>query len=677
MNKSKFFNLKYFWFLNFFFIITCLIVFLSYKYGLITIVKDESVTSPVYPVKLTPADYKYLIEIGAFKIDEVLVNNAILKWLDNIYYLKVWSSKFSTFFFNTIPFWYLKLQLDFFKGNLEVFWFYFFFLMLFFSGGILSNYKLKKYNAKYAEENEQKRINIFLYLIRYLTTTWLFFNFIFITIFIIQFDFISSGFFIVNTLNGFDLFLCCFKIFLLASYCMFLVIYRDLTMYKTYRSESEIHFLKFEFLMLTGFFIFGSLVLLSSSNFIEVFLALEIQSYTLYILAGSDRARILSSEAGLKYFIFGSFSSLIGLLGIAILYFETGLFDVHNVFLFISGDFSYNLCGLGITLFLLNFFFKLGIFPFHFWMPDVFHGSHLLYTIFFASISKIAPFGYFVYFCSNFLSVVPEFSFLLFFVSIISIIIGSISAFGQYSIKKLIGYSSISNLGFCTLILANDFANVTSIVYSVGYFVIYIITILGFFTILATLQLFSLSGKVKNLDNFKDLHFLDSVSVSCMYNYGIYFKYVNFSIFFCIFVFSFAGIPPFLGFFAKFYILYGLRESNFFFNLDFSPWADFILYLVLFFVILMAFYYLRLVKYTVFSSKHLNEKKTGFILKDKQIKKNDLKAKTFVRRLAIEPHVSKLAIFQILILSFITLFGLFFYGDIYDFIYNIILYYNK
>src|SRR5690625_5808776 len=93
------------------------------------------------------------------------------------------------------------------------------------------------------------------------------------------------------------------------------------------KDDESSRYLSFEYLILTGFFILGSLILLGSEIFVEVFLSLEVQSYSLYILAGSDRKRILSSEAGLMYLILGSFGSLIGLFVIAIVYYDIGLVD--------------------------------------------------------------------------------------------------------------------------------------------------------------------------------------------------------------------------------------------------------------------------------------------------------------------------------------------------------------
>lgn len=540
-------------------------------------------------------------------------------------------------------------------------------LMFFFPLGIFLNYKGRVAISKITNNQAAHAALIRLDITRYLCNLWLFFNLFFIIFYILQFDFISTTrFFFLPSMNSFDLFLCLVKIILLISYLIFLVIFKEIILNEAHKDDESTRYLSFEYLILTGFFILGSLVLLGSETFIEVFLSLEIQSYSLYILAGSDRKRILSSEAGLKYFIFGSFSSLIGLLGIAILYYETGFFDLRDVLLYVTGDLSFNFCGLGLTLFLFNLFFKLGIFPFHFWMPDVFHGSPLLYTIFFSSISKIGPFGFFLYFCSNFLPHIPGFSYLLFFVSVASIVLGSVSAFGQRSVKKLIGYSSIGNLGFCCLILANDFANISSVVYSAGYFIIYIFTLLGFFSVLCCLQVVS-GEKLFQVDNFEHLSVMQSYLAFGRGNLG----FLTLVPFFCIFLFSFAGIPPFLGFFAKFFIFYGLIESNYFFSLDFSPLFLIFIGILLFFVILMAFYYLRLVKYASFlpqfSYKPLDPSLT-YSEKSEDCtppKADSLGSKDVV---SVFRRGSRLIIFQIVVLALINLTGIFWYELFFDFI---------
>ena len=236
----------------------------------------------------------------------------------------------------------------------------------------------------------------------------------------------------------------------------------------------------FEYFILILCAILGLMLLVSSYDMISLYLAIELQSLCLYVLAASKKNSSFSTEAGLKYFILGSFSSALLLFGISVLYGCTGTTNFDNFYLLFSGiDRETFLLTAPVEKALIfiaaAFFFKIAAAPFHMWSPDVYEGSPTSSTIFFAVIPKIALFAVFLrLFQTIFSSFEETFLFALIFFSISSVIVGSFVALRQKKLKRLLAYSSISHVGYMLLAFsANSLEGTQSLFF---YLIVYMIT---------------------------------------------------------------------------------------------------------------------------------------------------------------------------------------------------------
>ena len=340
----------------------------------------------------------------------------------------------------------------------------------------------------------------------------------------------------------------------------------------------------FEYFILILFSIFGLLCFVASFDLISMYISLELQSLAFYILASLKRDSSFSTEAGLKYFILGAFSSGILLLGISFIYgvvgttnFEDlGKFFIGFDFLNHSTDFFNinNRIIIGLICIFCGLLFKLTAAPFHMWAPDVYEGSPYYVTVIFSVIPKIGLFGvavkifYFALYEGLF-----YWQSVALVCSLLSITIGTLKALQQNKIKRFLAFSSISHVGFLLLGFATGtFIGLHSLLF---YLVIYTIMILNIWSILISLEI--KNKKYCQVRYISDLQGLVKTDPLLAYTFAIN-------------MFSMAGIPPLAGFFAKFYVLFTGLESSF--NL-----------LVIFSILLSvisAFYYIRFIKIIFF-----------------------------------------------------------------------------
>jgi NADH-quinone oxidoreductase subunit N len=321
----------------------------------------------------------------------------------------------------------------------------------------------------------------------------------------------------------------------------------------------------------------GMLLLCSTYNLILLYLAIELQSLSFYILAGSKRNSPISTEAALKYFILGAIGSGLILYGISIIYGISGSVNLGNIFLLIThiNQFEY-------LAFLISFFygllflstgllFKLGAAPFHAWLPDVYEGSPKHITLFFTTLPKITLICLLL---RLFLDIGEDisifFSSFFYFCSVSSIFIGSLVALQQKKIKRLLAYSSISHIGF--ILIGFTVCSFKSIEFILFYLVIYIIMSFNIWSIF-------LAVKLKN----KPLKYLTSCTNFSKINPVL-------STLIILNLFSLAGIPPLAGFFSKVFILFLAIENSF---IGLATLAVII-------SVVSAFYYLRLIKILFF-----------------------------------------------------------------------------
>jgi NADH-ubiquinone oxidoreductase chain 2 len=331
-----------------------------------------------------------------------------------------------------------------------------------------------------------------------------------------------------------------------------------------------------EYPLVIVFILSGAIFLISTADLISIFLSIELQSYGLYILSTLYRDSESSTGSGLTYFLLGGLSSCFILLGSAILYANSGTTNLDNLYI-ISGisDINNNLniylfqpyyFHISLIIMCVGFLFKISAAPFHFWSPDVYDGIPTIVTTYVAIVAKISIFSFLlelVYYTeyNNF-----DFSWKSIFIlsSLLSLIIGSVLGLTQFRIKRLFAYSTISHVGFMLLALSINSAE--SIQSYIFYVLQYSISNLNAFIILITIG-YSLYLYVyknnKDNDNLIDKNNSPIQLIDQIKGYFHINPYIAISL--SITLFSFVGIPPIIGFFAKQMILSAALDSGYIF----------------------------------------------------------------------------------------------------------------
>lgn len=287
------------------------------------------------------------------------------------------------------------------------------------------------------------------------------------------------------------------------------------------------------------FFILCGLYLLSSyNNLLMMFLGIEILSIPQYILAGSDKRNLKSSEAALKYFLMGSFSTGILLMGITLLYGAARSFDISNLSAMLHTDGLNPLALAGILFLMIAFAFKVSAAPMHMWTPDVYDGSPTPFTAYMSTIVKAAAFFAFLrLFQTSFSTLSAHWTLILAIITAATLLVGNVTAVFQQSVKRMLAYSSIAQAGFMlfAVLAVNKFAWQGIIIYAVAYCI-------------ATIGLFSVLVKLKDYtyDGFNGLAKKDPMLAFTA----------------TIFLFSLAGIPLTGGFMAKYYVLVAVVQQG-------------------------------------------------------------------------------------------------------------------
>src|SRR5215212_4901711 len=225
-----------------------------------------------------------------------------------------------------------------------------------------------------------------------------------------------------------------------------------------------------EYFALIFFVLCGVAIASSFNTLLMLFLGIEIISIPLYILTGTDKRNLKSNEAALKYFLMGAFSTGLMLMGIALLYGNSGSFNIDQIVTNVE-KISPLLIG-GILLLMISMSFKASAAPFHFWTPDVYDGAPTVFTSFMATIVKAAVFIAFLrLFDETFNSIQSSWQFLIAIMTALTVFIGNITAVFQQSVKRMLAYSSIAQAGFMMMALyaMNDMAKEGLILYSAAY----------------------------------------------------------------------------------------------------------------------------------------------------------------------------------------------------------------
>jgi NADH-quinone oxidoreductase subunit N len=291
------------------------------------------------------------------------------------------------------------------------------------------------------------------------------------------------------------------------------------------------------------FSIVGAVLMTSFSNLIMLFLGLEILSISMYILAGSNKKSLASNEAALKYFLMGSFATCFLLFGIALIYGQTGSFNLVGIGKVLSGDtINHSMVYTGVFMILVAMAFKISAVPFHFWAPDVYQGSPTVVTAFMSTVVKTAAFAAFLrLFIVSFADIQTLWSTTLWIISAATILVGNILAVYQTDFKRMLAYSSISHAGYMIIaILAmNEFSAGSLLFYTIAYSVS---SITSFAVLL-----------VINRD-------IGNNSIESFYGLGKKNPLLAFVV--VVAMLSLAGIPPSAGFFAKYFIFSAAIKSN-------------------------------------------------------------------------------------------------------------------
>ena len=322
---------------------------------------------------------------------------------------------------------------------------------------------------------------------------------------------------------------------------------------------------KFEYPIIILLSILGMFFMVSSNDIILFYLGLELQSLSLYILASMDRDNLKSSESGIKYFVLSALSSGLLLYGCSLLYGFTG----STNFDLIADQLNKDNTGavFAMVFILVGLAFKVSAVPFHMWTPDVYEGAPTAITSYFAVVPKVAGFAVLIKFMLiPFSNILAEWQTIIIFMSIASMILGSVAAIGQKNIKRLLAYSSIGHIGYALAGVATG--AVSGYESAIIYIMIYVIMNIGAFS---CLYLLKKDGEYK--ENISDLS-------------GISKKHPILAISFLLILFSLAGIPPLGGFFAKFYVFTAVLEQQMYT----------LAIIGLLTTVISAFYYLKIIK---------------------------------------------------------------------------------
>ena len=334
-----------------------------------------------------------------------------------------------------------------------------------------------------------------------------------------------------------------------------------------------------EFFVLTLFAMLGMMILVSGQNFLTLYMGLELLSLCLYSLVALERDNARATEAAMKYFVLGALASGMLLYGMSMLYGMTNSLDLTQVnSAIIGGGLNHPVLVLGLVFVVAGLAFKLGAVPFQMWLPDVYHGAPTAVTLFIGSVTKLAGFAFMMRLLIQGLqSMVHDWQGMLIIMAVLSLIIGNVTAIAQSNLKRMLAYSTISHVGF--LLFGFLSGSLNGFVSSMFYIATYVLMTLGAFGVI--LMLSREGFEAEQLDDLRGLN-----ARSPWYAFIM-----------LLLMFSMAGIPPTVGFYAKFAVLQAALQAG---------QVGLVVFAVLMTVV-GAFYYLRVVKLMYFDEPIDNE----------------------------------------------------------------------
>jgi NADH-quinone oxidoreductase subunit N len=329
-----------------------------------------------------------------------------------------------------------------------------------------------------------------------------------------------------------------------------------------------------EFFVLGLTALLGMMVIISGHSLLTIYLGLELLSLSLYGMVALDRDSPLASEAAMKYFVLGAIASGVLLYGMSLLYGITGTLDVGGIASALDGERGDSIGAmLALVCVVVGLAFKFGAVPMHMWIPDVYHGAPTAVTLFVGSAPKLASFALFMRLLVDGMGAMHEgWQLMLAVLALLSIAVGSVVAIAQTNMKRLLAYSTIAHVGFILLgILAGSPEGYRAALF---YTVAYVVMATAGFGVLLLL-----SRQGYEADMLDDLKGLNERSPW-------------FALMMMFVMFGMAGVPPFLGFYAKFSVLWAAVEAG---------WTWLAVVAVLF-TLISAYYYLRVVKLMYFDA---------------------------------------------------------------------------
>ena len=335
-----------------------------------------------------------------------------------------------------------------------------------------------------------------------------------------------------------------------------------------------------EYYSLTLFATLGMMVMISANHFLTVYIGIELLSLSLYAMVALNRDSIPATEAAMKYFVLGALASGLLLYGMSMIYGATGTLVISTVAeRLIAGQANTLILVFGVVFLVSGIAFKLGVVPFHMWIPDVYHGAPTAVTLFIASAPKLAGFAIMIrMLVSGLIVVSQDWQAMLMILSVLSMAVGNFAAIAQTNLKRMLAYSAISHMGFMLLgmvtgVVGGD-AHYALNAYSSSlfYVVTYVLTSLGTFGMILLLS--RLGFESDEISDFAGLNKRSPWFAALM----------------MMMMFSMAGIPFFVGFFAKFSVLQAVVSAGYL-------WLAIA---AVFFSLVGAYYYLRVVKVMYF-----------------------------------------------------------------------------
>ncbi len=367
----------------------------------------------------------------------------------------------------------------------------------------------------------------------------------------------------------------------LLALCATLAVMASLVYSQVYAGDRDM--LQGELFTLSLFALLGISIMIIGNNFLTIYLGLELMSLSLYALVALRRDHAQATEAAMKYFVLGALASGFLLYGLSMMYGATGTLDLGEVYKStLSGQIKPQVMAFGLVFIVAGLAFKLGVVPFHMWIPDVYQGAPTAATLMVAAAPKLAAFAITIrVLVEGLINTATDWQQMLMILAVASMTLGNLAAIAQTNLKRMLAYSGIAQIGFMllgfvpTVIAGNTLSAGNGYSSALFYVLTYVLTTLGTFGLV---MLLSRPGfESEQISDLAGLSKRSPMLAGAM----------------AVFMFSLAGIPPTVGFYAKLAVLQSLITTN-------SPLLMQVSILAVVLSLFGAFYYLRIVKVMYF-----------------------------------------------------------------------------